>query len=189
MDTSAPQGTPALQGTRAGSGMYWSAAESARRCRVSRATIDRAIKSGKLAAEKDAEGSWRISPHALTEAGLNPSKPPPPEDAATGDQAVEGMVSAEVHRLTVEAVEARAEARVQAAQSEARVQAARADEMEKAANAYWRLQLEAAPAPAPVAPETPPQSAPMHTPQPDPVGPPRGNRGKPWGRLRAHWSR
>lgn len=78
MTANTPQGMYPLQGSRTPPGMYWSAAESARQCGVSRATIDRALKAGKLAAEKDEEGAWRISPHALIEAGLKPGKPSPP---------------------------------------------------------------------------------------------------------------
>ena len=108
MNANTPEGMHSLQGSRTPPGMYWSAAESARRCGVSRATIDRAIKAGKLAAEKDAEGSWRISPHALAEAGLNPGKPSPPEDEDTLTEPA--SVSAEVHRLTVELARVQADA-------------------------------------------------------------------------------
>lgn len=110
MNADTPEGMHSLQGSRTPPGMYWTAAESARRCGVSRATIDRAIKAGKLAAEKDDEGSWRISPHALAEAGLNPGKPSPPEDAEMRTEPV--AVSAEVHRLTVELARVQADARV-----------------------------------------------------------------------------
>lgn len=110
MNANTPEGMHSLQGSRTPPGMYWSAAESARRCGVSRATIDRAIKAGKLAAEKDYEGAWRISPHALAEAGLNPGKPSPPEEEDTPTETA--PVSAEVHRLTVELARVQADARV-----------------------------------------------------------------------------
>lgn len=176
MDTSTPQGMNSTHTNETPEGMFWSAAESARQCGVSRATIDRALKSGKLAAEKDEEGAWRISPHALAEAGLNPGKPSPP-DMVVEDQAV-GSVSREVHHLTVELERARAEARVQAA---------RADALEEVVTVY-RRQLDA-PAPVeidPVAasPVPPPESAPIQTPQADPARPAQANLG----RFRRAWN-
>lgn len=140
MNANTPQGMHPLQGSRTPPGMYWSAAESARRCGVSRATIDRAIKSGKLAAEKDDEGAWRISPHALTEAGFNPGKPSPPEDADTTEGTA--PVSAEVHQLTVELARVQADARVFAVERDSERQLREAAERERD---LYRRMLEAPP--------------------------------------------
>ena len=105
-----------MQGARTGVGMHWSAAESARQCGVSRATIDRAIKAGKLAAEKDDEGAWRISPHALIEAGLNPGKPSPPDPVPVVDDRDQ---RGELERLRTELSDARADSRVLTAERDA----------------------------------------------------------------------
>ena len=137
MNTGTPQGMHSMQGARTGLGMYWSAAESARQCGVSRATIDRALKAGKLAAEKDHEGAWRISPHALIEAGFNPGKPSPP---TTADIPADTNVSAEVHRLTVELARVQADARVFAVERDSERQLRETAERERD---LYRRMLEA----------------------------------------------
>lgn len=175
MTTSTRQGTPASHATGAPPGMYWSAAESARRCGVSRATIDRAIKAGKLAAEKDDEGAWRISPHALTEAGLNPGKPSPPDRVDTS--ADTAPVSAEVHRLTLELARAQADARVFAVERDTERQLRETAERERD---LYRRMLEAPQGSAPVASHPPVQPSPI----PTAAGPSQPNVG----RLRRAWN-
>lgn len=175
MNANTPQGMHSLQGSRTPAGMYWSAAESARRCGVSRATIDRAIKAGKLAAEKDDEGAWRISPHALTEAGLNPGKPSPPDRVDTS--ADTAPVSAEVHRLTLELARAQADARVFAVERDTERQLRETAERERD---LYRRMLEAPQGSAPVAPHPPVQPSPA----PTPAGPSAPNVG----RFRRAWN-
>lgn len=183
MTANTPQGMPALQGTRTPSGMYWSAAEAARQCRVSRATIDRAIKAGKLAAEKDAEGLWRISPHALIEAGLKPGKPSPPDTMP-----VEGRDELD---LRAEVIQLKADARVLTIERDTErllresVERER-DSVARERDAYMR-QLEAPPVPKLDRPQTAPQLAPDPTPTLDPVIATGGGRPKA-GRLRRAWN-
>lgn len=179
MNANAPQGMHSLQGLRIPPGMYWSAAESARRCGVSRATIDRAIKAGKLAAEKDDEGAWRISPHALTEAGLNPGKPSPPDRVDTS--ADTAPVSSEVHRLTVELARVQADARVFAVERDSERQLREAAERERD---LYRRMLEAPPETAASAPHAVSQSVPDPTPTPAPEPALRSNVG----RFRRAWN-
>lgn len=175
MNANIPEGMHSLQGSRTPPGMYWSAAESARRCGVSRATIDRAIKAGKLAAEKDAEGSWRISPHALAEAGLNPGKPSPPEDEDTLTEPA--SVSAEVHRLTVELARVQADARVYAVERDSERQLRETAERERD---LYRRMLEA---PQPNTPHIP---QPTDVPTPGPVSEPAAQPNV--GRFRRAWN-
>lgn len=179
MNANTPQGMHPLQGSRTPPGMYWSAAESARQCGVSRATIDRAIKAGKLAAEKDDEGAWRISPHALAEAGLNPGKPSPPEDADTLEDTA--PVSSEVHRLTVELARVQADARVFAVERDSERQLREAAERERD---LYRRMLEAPPETAASAPHAVSQSVPDPTPTPAPEPALRSNVG----RFRRAWN-
>lgn len=179
MPANTPQDMPALQGSRTPPGMYWSASESARQCGVSRATIDRAIKAGKLAAEKDTEGAWRISPHALAEAGLNPGKPSPPEEADT--LADTAPVSAEVHRLTVELARVQSDARVFAVERDTERQLRETAERERD---LYRRMLDAPRETAANAPQTPAQPAPGPTPAPTPEQAPRSNVG----RFRRAWN-
>lgn len=59
----------------------WSAAEAARRCGVSRSTIQRALLAGKIpGAEKVPEG-WSIPLEGLLAAGFTPDRPAPPDAA------------------------------------------------------------------------------------------------------------
>ena len=179
MNANTPQGMYPLQGSRTPPGMYWSAAESARQCGVSRATIDRAIKAGKLAAEKDDEGAWRISPHALAEAGLNPGKPSPPDESDTLEDTA--PVSSEVHRLTMELARVQADARVFAVERDSERQLREAAERERD---LYRRMLEA------------PQETTAHTPQTsvqtidDPTSTPAPERGPQSnvGRFRRAWN-
>src|SRR5699024_66568 len=179
MYANTPQGMHSLQGSRTPPGMYWSAAESARQCGVSRATIDRAIKAGKLAAEKDDEGAWRISPHALVEAGFNPGTPSPPEEADT--HADTAPVSAEVHRLTMELARVQADARVFAVERDTERQLRESAERERD---LYRRMLEAPPETATAAPQAVAQPAAAPTPDPTPEPPTRPNVG----RIRRAWN-
>jgi len=78
-------GMPATVPTRP----KWSAARAARECGVGRATIQRALDSGRIqSAERDDSGAWSIPVDALIEAGFIPGKPTPPDAADTGDTAL-----------------------------------------------------------------------------------------------------
>lgn len=58
----------------------WTAAEAARRCNVGRATIQRALKAGRIpGAENTAEG-WQIPLEGLLAAGFKPDRPAPPDE-------------------------------------------------------------------------------------------------------------
>lgn len=179
MNTGTPQGMNSRQGTGAPPGMYWSAAESARQCGVSRATIDRALKSGKLAAEKDEEGAWRISPHALIEAGFNPGKPSPPDPMPVEDR--------DELDLRAEVIQLKADARVLTVERDTErllresVERER-DSVARERDAYMR-QLEAPPVPKPDRP----QLAPDPTPTPDPISATVGDKPKT-GRFRRAWN-
>ncbi len=62
----------------------WSAAQAARECGVGRATIQRALDSGRIhGAERDESGTWMIPVNALIQAGFVPGKQTPPDVAAT----------------------------------------------------------------------------------------------------------
>ena len=77
-------GMPATMPTRP----KWSAARAARECGVGRATIQRALASGRIqSAERDDSGAWLIPVDALIEAGFIPGKPTPPDagDASNTD--------------------------------------------------------------------------------------------------------
>ncbi len=64
----------------------WSAARAARECGVGRATIQRALDSGRIqSAERDDSGAWSIPVDALIEAGFIPGKPTPPDAADASD--------------------------------------------------------------------------------------------------------
>lgn len=182
MNANTPQGMHSLQGSRTPPGMYWSAAESARQCGVSRATIDRAIKAGKLAADKNDEGAWRISPHALIEAGLGPGKPSPPDPAYDREDRDEGDT---LTRLRIELVEARAEARVLEVERDAerRLRVSEQERREAVERERDRM-LEAPLETAANAPQATAQPASAPTPGPAPEQAPRSNVG----RVRRAWN-
>ena len=164
-------------------GQLFTAGEAARACGVSRTTISRAAAAGRIpGAERDDAGAWTLPLSGLLAGGFNPGKPSPPEDAQTRDRGDDDMVPRRVYELELALADARAEARVNA--ERAAMHEARAAELERAANAYWQLQLEAAPSPAAVAPQTPLQSAPIQTPAPEPDRPPQADVG----RFRRAWN-
>lgn len=140
-------------------------AEAAKACGVSRTTIVRAAAAGRITgAVRGDDGAWTIPLDGLLGAGYNPGKPSPPEDEKR-DRDDDEVVPRRVHELELALADARAEARAQKI---------RADELEKAANAYWQLQLEATP--SPVAPVVAQESAPSPTPTPTSDGPSTGEQ-------------
>ena len=180
-------------------GMYWSAAEAARQCGTSRATIDRALKAGRLAADKDGEGAWRITPHALIEAGFKPGTPSPPDTESVASTAPgPGEADDELARLRAEVAELRGEVRGLTAERDA------ARELHTAAAAgrdrawreldEWRRMLP----PGPSAEQSPAETAtqassataepstdtPGHSHQGDPVRPATGRIRQAWNRIR-----
>lgn len=178
MTANTPQGMHSRQGSGTPPGMYWSAAESARQCGVSRATIDRALKSGKLAAEKDDEGAWRISPHALIEAGFDPGKPSPPDPVPDLEDRDDGDT---LTRLRIELVETRAEARVLEVERDAERRLRVSEQERREAAERERDRMLEAPPTTPV-PTTEPASPP--TARPAPAGPSAPSVG----RLRRAWN-
>lgn len=160
----------------------WSAVQAARESGVARSTIHEALKSGRLRATKDDNGAWRITPHALIEAGFRPGTPTKsPQDHVIEDRAVadeEAPVPAEVARLRVEVIQAQLDGERRLREI---VERQLLDVVQERDRLLHR-QLEAAPSPSPVAPVAPPHSAPDPTPAPAPDSPSEANVGR-WRRA------
>ena len=150
-------------------GQLFTAGDAARACGVARTTISRAAAAGRIAgAERDEAGAWVLPLSGLLAAGFNPGKPSPPEDEKHRDRDDDGdMVPRRVHELELALADARAEARAQKI---------RADELEKAANAYWQLQIEQGESSQtpPESPQAAEQAEPIPTRTPDPARPSTG---------------
>lgn len=59
----------------------WSASEAARRCRVGRATIQRALTAGRIPGAQRTYDGWSIPLDGLLAAGFTPDRPIPPNHA------------------------------------------------------------------------------------------------------------
>jgi len=179
----------------------WSAAEAARRCSVSRTTIQRALEAGRFPNASKDEGGWSIPLGDLLAAGFKPDRPAPPDTPvhAHGHPLHEGgqghahehaqAEGVQVHPLHTRVRELEAELERERARAEheralraaaehlAAVQAQRADDLRTA----LRMLDAARPAP-PAAEEADPAPAPAPTPAHH-FPPPR--RRRTWAEWRA----
>lgn len=103
----------------------FTASSAAKECKVGRSTVHRYLEQGRLSgAEQDEDGVWQIPLSALLSVGWTPGRSAPTVDGdreRDRDKARDSdrHVSLEVHHLTVELEQARAEARVQSAKVDA----------------------------------------------------------------------
>lgn len=162
----------------------WSAVQAARESGVARSTIHEALKSGRLRATKDDNGAWRITPHALIEAGFRPGTPTKsPQDHVIEDRAVaddDAPVPAEVARLRVEVLQVQLDGERRLREVVERQLGDVVHERD-----LLRRQIEA----APVAPVVAQESAPIPEPAPDPDRP-SADELTAWEYLKArrvHW--
>lgn len=160
----------------------WSAAEAARRCGVGRATIQRALESGKFPNALKDETGWSIPLGDLLAAGFTPDRPTPPDPghppARGQDRAGDGQVPAlseQVRELSAELERERARTEHEralraAAEHLATVHAQRADDLKTA------LRMLDAARPDPQTPEAP---------APAPAGSVPPHRRRTWNQWRA----
>ncbi|NCL74699.1 hypothetical protein [Rhodococcus sp. YH1] len=72
----------------------WSAAEAARRCAVSRSTIQRALAAGRIPGAEHTPEGWSIPLEGLLAAGFTPDRPSPPDPGPGHARADAEQVSA-----------------------------------------------------------------------------------------------
>lgn len=158
----------------------WSAAEAARRCRVGRSTIQRALSAGRIPGALQTAEGWSIPLDGLLAAGFTPDRPAMPEGdrapdrghARTGDQ---GMTEGDrLAALRAELAAAQHRAEVEHARRVA-AEALATERAERVADLRLALrQITAAPDDAQ---DTAPMSAPLTSPRP-PAPPPSSGRAR-----------
>ncbi|USC18461.1 hypothetical protein [Rhodococcus sp. 11-3] len=134
----------------------WSASEAAKRCGVSRSTIQRAIAAGKITNVEQTPEGWSIPLSALLAAGFTPDRPSPPDPAPdharvdTEHVRAADQLAAELREARTALAEARAEAeREQVRRAAAEALAAERDRIIDAqAQALRMLESGRSPAPA-----------------------------------------
>lgn len=176
----------------------FSVSEAARRCSVGRATIQRALSSGRIEGAEKTDNGWEIPAHALVAAGFHPNAPSVPDEPESesehppartpareharsdGEQAreladirqqleAEKAARVEAEHAREQAERARYSAEIRQQQAEALAQAHR-DHVDSLRMSLRMLEARPEPVPEPT-PEPTPEPAPTPEPLPTPQPP------------------